>query len=620
MINNNNVLMFFKNEILEDIKKVEIKLDNKILKILESLEEQKTLYEKKMNNFENTFKILKGKIQNLNNNNLNDKDINEKIIKLNKKTEDYFSKLDSRFILFQTSFQDSCYKYDKTILNNSQIPGLIGERCPYSSMRDFYENIHRKLNEFLRHKDQQSIDLKKYKEKMNDIITQNKTYLPMFENKITNYFDTQIKDIDNKYKERVDIIEERINNLRIENGKYSSELIEKCNNLNDRWSKIDDIIKDLLYKYNEEINNFKVSFKEIRNNLNNFEDKYNKFLEKIKMLKEINNYLTIKNKNNKILKENKNKIINDDTKNINLDSNIDYKLQSEEMELNSLINSKQNKEIEESRNKQNLKESNIKIELSKRNHKQNYRELNHYNRKKENLFDESYEYTKINNIVFDADFFRRSYYFGNSSINNYYNQNYRLKKTKNIFNRIKSGKLSYHFPFITNDINDGQINDIISRNQVNNYKQRNSTQEKYDIKDIYKNENLKDEYDIKNEFFILRNLHKSQDAIKKEFALDLSDIYFSPGNKYLYLDKKIDILSNVMVESLNKLIFQINNLKKNYHNNSDNQSKSNYKKKELLSFKNKSLIKSLSNKKIFNSSVAKERKNFTTVNIDNKRK
>ena len=231
---------------------------------------------------------------------------------------------------------------------------------------------------------------------MNDIITQNKTYLPMFENKITNYFDTQIKDIDNKYKERVDIIEERINNLRIENGKYSSELIEKCNNLNDRWSKIDDIIKDLLYKYNEEINNFKVSFKEIRNNLNNFEDKYNKFLEKIKMLKEINNYLTIKNKNNKILKENKNKIINDDTKNINLDSNIDYKLQSEEMELNSLINSKQNKEIEESRNKQNLKESNIKIELSKRNHKQNYRELNHYNRKKENLFDESYEYTKIN--------------------------------------------------------------------------------------------------------------------------------------------------------------------------------------------------------------------------------
>ena len=138
----------------------------------------------------------------------------------------------------QSNFQDSCYKYEKTIMNNNQIPGLIGERCPYSNMRDFFENINRKINESLRNKEQQSMDLKKYKEKMDAVINNNKTHLPMFENRINTYFDLQIKDLDNKYKERIDIMEERINKMRIENSKYSTDLIEKSRDVNEKCEKI----------------------------------------------------------------------------------------------------------------------------------------------------------------------------------------------------------------------------------------------------------------------------------------------------------------------------------------------------------------------------------------------
>ena len=92
---NKNDLMFLQDEILGDIKKVENKLDNKIFAIAESLKEQKIVYEKKLNNLEIIYNILKVKTQNLKSSEANEKEINSKINSLNMKIEDYFSKLDS---------------------------------------------------------------------------------------------------------------------------------------------------------------------------------------------------------------------------------------------------------------------------------------------------------------------------------------------------------------------------------------------------------------------------------------------------------------------------------------------------------------------------------------------
>ena len=472
-----NDLMFLQNEILGDIKKVEKNLDNKIYKISESLNEQKTIYEKKINHLEALFNIIKQKTQNISNYEPNEKEMNSKFNSLNKKVEDYFLKIDSRITLFKSNFQDTCYKYDKALMNNSQIPGLIGERCPYSSLRDFYENIHRKINESLRQKDQQSLDLKKYKEKMDAIITQYKTRLPMFENRITGHFDTQIKDLENKYKERIDIFEERVKSLRMENGKYSNGLIEKCNELQNNWSSIDDKIRKTIEQYNDEIEEYKNSFKEMNNKIKNFGEKYNLFCENFKLINginddvkqikhnynkfdnkinEIHNKIILKDKNNENYEENKNKSPhkndNDKSRNSKIENNIlsktnylDYKLQNEEMEINSVINSKQNNNLDE---KINVKKNNIKVGLRKKTNKNNYCDLlKKYQKRKDNFFDDSYEYTKINNIIFDAHFFKRSNFLGSTYINDYYNQNYRIKRAKRLFNRVKSGKIAHRFPF-----------------------------------------------------------------------------------------------------------------------------------------------------------------------------
>ena len=618
-----NDLMFLQNEILGDIKNVENKLDNKIFKISKSMDEQNSYYDKKINQLENILNILKEKTHNLNFDKSKEKE-KELINSLSKKIEDNYSKLDAKVSLLRVDLKDATYKYEKSIVNTFCVPYLIGEKCPYSSVRDFFENMHKKINESLRHKDQQGMELKKYKEKMDLAISQNKAQLPMFENRIITLFDSQIKDLDNKYKERIDIIEERINKMRIENGQYSTNLIEQCNILNDKCLKIDDIIKNSLLQYKEEVEDFQNSLKELKYKLNNFEEQCNTFEEKLVFVNELNDNMkqmkdNIKfdNKTNEINSnpipkkeviendeeiKNKNNIINtkndilENSKNISKSNINEYNLQNEEMDINSLINSKQNvNKDENSTNKLIPNERNKKIELKKRNNKINYCNLikNYIYKKKinQNFFDESYEHTKINNIIFDADFFKKSSYLcSNSSINDYTNKNYRIKRARNLFNnRIKSGKISHGFPFIMNDnINDEQTNNINSRNNNPDINVQRSVPEDFEVNDNIKNENF--------------TIYRSQNTIRRKNDLDSSETHFPQSHKYSYLDKKIDILSNVMVDSINKIIFQINKLKKNNNDNNsniDNQTITNEKNNEIANFKKKSLKNSLSTKLLF---------------------
>ena len=543
-----------------------------------------------------------------------------KINSLSKKIEDYYSKLESKITLLRADLMDTSYKYEKALITNFQIPSLIGERCLYSSLRDFLENMHKKINETLRNRELQKEDLKKYKEKIESVISQNKNHLPMFENKVIGYFDSQIKDVDDKYKKKVNTIEEGINNMKIQYERNFSELTDKCNNLNENYIKMYDIISNSFSQFNQELDKLKYSFKDMNLKVKSFEEQFSNISEKLSIINELNESIKqIKNGYNRTLTKKdviENYEENKDNINYRNDNFIDYNLQNEEMEINSLINSKQNENRDDNLlNKLTQNERNVKIGLKKKNNKNNYCNLIKYYSKKRtnsNFFDDSYEYTKINNIIFDAEFFKKSNYLGNSCINDYYNQNYRKKKSKNLYNRIKSGKVSHNFPFTTNDnLNDEQYN-LHSRNK------RNSLSGDLDINDnSIKNDIVKEDYENKKEYTIYGNMYRSQNSIKRKNDLESSDTYFSPSHKYSYLDKKIDILSNVMVDSINKLIYQIKNIKKN---NITNKIILN-EKNNGFSLKNKSLKSSLSDVNIlYHSPLTKDDSNFKKFNLIKKGK
>ena len=100
-------------------------------------------------------------------------------------------------------------------------------------------------------------------------------------------------------------------------------------------------------------------------NLDEISDKENSFIQSIK---NIVYYQENKNKsiNNKTDNNEKSRNIRIDNYNISKTNYLEYKIQNEEMEINSVINSKQNNNMDDNAlNKMNIKENNIKVGLRK---------------------------------------------------------------------------------------------------------------------------------------------------------------------------------------------------------------------------------------------------------------
>ena len=157
---------------------------------------------------------------------------------------------------------------------------------------------------------------------------------------------------------------------------------------------------------------------------------------------------------------------------------------------------------------------------------------------------------------------------------------------------------------------------------MNNNKKINSLPEEFDINDNNsKNEILNEEYENKKDSTISGNMYKNQKIIKGKFEYEFNE-NFPPGHKFLYLDRKIDILSNVMVDSINKLIFQINYLKKNNRiDNNNSQKNIDIKKEEIISSKKKHLNNSLSDTKLLSPSLSyKDNSNLRKINFEQNRK
>ncbi len=513
---------------------------------------------------ENAYTVLLQRTQNVKAaDNSKEEEILSKIEMLNKKIEDHSFKLENKYNSITVELKDTTYKYDKIMSDNFQIPGLIGYRAPFLSMREFLENVNKKLNDTSKIKDQQAVEFKKYKEKMENSINVNKNQFSMLENRINSKIDLQMKDLEKRYDDRLNVIEERINTMRMENGKYSYDLLAQCNDLNDKCNKIDDILKSTLDSYNDEFIKYKNTFKRMNEKLNKFEGLYKSFEEKLELINEqfVNNnknnsnhillekkikdlekmYLSMKSENyfsNFEERKNKSNILenlenNDLSKTNNLEANI------EEDDINSLFSNRQIKKVDT---------YNIKIDqktISARNYSKGNDLYNSEDRD---------EPQNQKNILFDSDLLKDSKHF-----KGLLNNSNMMSKTKDSSNRIRSGKIFNKFPFISYD-RKGNNDDIMHSLSRNNFKYGN----KGDFRsndNIFKNDEKKD---IIQFAFNNKDLRRKQ--IEKESSKDKNGITY---HKFKYLDKKIDILGRVMVESLNKIILQMNFLKKNTFNNPD---------------------------------------------------
>ena len=251
-------LMFFQNEVLSDLKNIESTVNTKISKLSENTSAIIKGYNQKFEEFSNKIKDLLGLITVTK----IDHEKLEELYRNKDKIKDQIVENRARIFQNKKLIDGALYKYDRAIMDNLEVPGLIGLGCKYNTIRYFLEFANEELNTFKIFKNQQMQDTKVLKDKFDKFHTKieisNKEVIQRCETIYNNKIDLFKQEIEKKFQNKMLFTSEGGGGkLNFEYEKIEEE-IKKNNELLNKTKEemkkeIDDIIKEI--KKNKEMIN-----------------------------------------------------------------------------------------------------------------------------------------------------------------------------------------------------------------------------------------------------------------------------------------------------------------------------------------------------------------------------
>ena len=580
-----NDFNLFQNEILSINKKIDNKSTDKIAELNGYTQKFQLITEQKFENFKIEISEL---IKSLETNNVIVK-INEKITELNAKIEEVKAVNNTKLSNFERNLSNACFKYDKIFLNNISCPGLIGDGCPYPTMRNFLEYSNNKINDFMKSKDKFGIDFKKYHDWVTSTLDKFREELFKYKEEMDNILRKEIKEYDKRSINKMNAVEDKLSFIRIENGRYNfklnkkwEELEEKLKlfyNMNDNLIRIYNKARQEVIKTQKEVNNIAQYLNYAKTDGNKVTyDKFNKrininskiqgvnsenVLPVINSFDEISKPLltTSKNKNS----DNNSKAFNiqNNTKNIRLfkkkfTMNLDFqgfginnanKLKRAEENFNNFIN-----DTKEDINDKEELEKNTKNEISQRTARKKMRtyrknnfiieekdELSIYGQKKTTsnkkdiIVQENEEESHIENEKIDRQ-------TSALSIKNIINKNDSNKKLLPF--KINSFTFETKYTNSNSNNNDNNIKDSPEKDKEDkqNYKNKINYSEEYNnmknkFEDLYDNSNKKINDLVKHLNNLINNMNKVIFNPKNSMQLIKENDFFHKGKrKKLYVN------------------------------------------------------------------------------------
>ena len=242
--NLNSELLFFKNEILGELRM----LENKLLK---KLEQKTDTSHKKMVQLETNYDTLNKKIFSMSNfysENTTMKDKLENLFKAKTSIEETIYIHEYKLSSIAKDLVTAINKYDKIIEKSILYPGLIGySSSKFNTFHNFIDYVMLNINQLNHFKDKtMGLDLKQYKNKLEttidgfkkqteEIITNNKVYTSKL-----------IKNLENKFRNDFELYDQKLFNLKIKNTeqvmgleKLTTKLINDLESITDMKNKIE---------------------------------------------------------------------------------------------------------------------------------------------------------------------------------------------------------------------------------------------------------------------------------------------------------------------------------------------------------------------------------------------
>ena len=251
--------IYFQNEVLKDMKDLELKFNEKTEEMIKLFNSNKT---SSSSDITKLYKLLSNSSEKISLLEENSK-ITNKLNTFQKKLEDLTINSKIRNNSLEKEINNMTVKYDKIFISSLVVPGLVGNSCPFPNLSNFVEDAHKKLNDLLEAKKKQGMDLKTYKDKLENLIGVFEKRVNATGEQFKEYCNICFDNFDKNSNDRYNALEEKMNSLRMENVKYSSELIERSNELKMDWEKIMNIKTEIYAKLDSELKNFT----KINNNL-----------------------------------------------------------------------------------------------------------------------------------------------------------------------------------------------------------------------------------------------------------------------------------------------------------------------------------------------------------------
>ena len=231
-------LIFFKEDIYQHLKELEKKIQEKTnLSLL---------------NFNN--RILKGEnnikqFENLLNQYINKSDFEEKKIEIknefNKKIETYTDEISSiniQISALQKELTDSCYKYDKIILDNLKINGLIGEGCKFRNLKEYIIQQREEIIKIEKINQSTLFELKLFKNKIENIIKEFNVQIETLKGSFGEYINIQIENYDQQQRKIINEINDKI----AKNFIHVEEIKNEINNVKNLVKDVKEIKKEIV--------------------------------------------------------------------------------------------------------------------------------------------------------------------------------------------------------------------------------------------------------------------------------------------------------------------------------------------------------------------------------------
>ena len=594
-------ILFFKNDILKDLRRIEEKLNLKLTEQSIANNDQYEAFEKKLD-------ILNSKIIRVNefvsdNTNLSEKINTFQLFK--SKTEDSILSLNSRIAIVQKETKDSLIKIEKILEENLKYPGIIGKNSKFSNFRffiDYVMNNIKYLNDFKQ--EMINFDFAGFKKRINSDLQEFRFTLNENDRNLRKLIESNIKefnskvfDLDNKMENKFEDVYDTLKDYKNIINERISLYEEKVRN------KFDDLQKNLEDKCEEhlnDINDFKNIKNKFTNDINNIKhnlSKMEKTVEFFKLLSE-QNFMTTNS--NKINYATNNKIIfgenfdNNQIKNLILEKNKipDIPLNMKDfynMNTNIQDNNMQNYEdkINTDNTLENIKhDRNNNININEPYGSFDNSQNNDMLLKKNYYSDENNEIKldELRNKKENTDLMQDEFNNDREKINNLFNLNLELKQSmkKMYLNKYKDFKKAiFQNNYSIMNIPNIKITKVVLPENVNNYKKvrisRSSLFDKKGKRVMSNNPSLSKKYFLQNadSLSVNRNSMTNVQNIKDVIKIKNPKNKRIKGGKYVESARilghrrapkhteNVDSLLVIQTKTKNNVLNSCNNIRKN---------------------------------------------------------